>query len=215
MPIDLVMEQRKETRTLSGSPVSVVALSDPATGRRFWIGESGLGSLSLIPDGGRARTFSENVRPGAPILLSVIEPTGRLQAQCEVEGYKEESRSLVVSDPGFFYHVQQRANYRVDLAIGVELMMQRHDRVVLAVGDSLDISNSGMAACLIEQLDEGASVAICLQLPDGPLLAVGNVIGVHPQRTRLEFTQMAAGDRNRLAQYLRRVEIALASAGLG
>lgn len=211
----VAVQEIREVRELRGSLVSVVAIGNPMGSFPFWVNGNANGTLVLVPDGVRARTFAECLTADEPLLVSVIDVFGRLQAQTTVQSYEPEPTELRVVDPGYLHVLHRRGAFRLDLELGLEIASLRDGRVVLAAGDSLDISNTGLAAHVVGGVEIGAPVAVSMKLPDGPMLAVGAVVGHSGERTRIQFTQLTPADRKRLALYLRRVEIALAAQGIG
>ena len=166
--------------------------------------------LRPVTTGGRA--FAANLATDAPVRLSTPVANGVIVVSAKVERWSAAHRMLMVGNASPDL-VQRRSTFRVQVAMPVHIACARGRDVVVWTGQTLDVSEEGIAVTAKgSELASGELASVSLQLPSGALLVVARVVNPgdgNKAPSRFVISQIRPVDTTRFAAHLRRAELQL------
>lgn len=200
----------RELRSFVGR--SVVLYAAGTTERYSFVIDAATPTVTVLhPDDVDARRFAAKLQDGVKVTLGAPVSDGIFMADAQVEHWSPTVRVLTLSNPPSMQHVQRRAVFRVPVSYRLNIGVQRDDHMVFSAGETLDLSECGMAVTAKGlRVDPGESAMVSVQLNSGPLMMVGHVIvpgdGAY-QPIRMHIDQIASSDFAQLAAELRQAEV--------
>jgi hypothetical protein len=200
----------RELRSLIGR---TVVLSAAGSGDKYaFVVDAATPSVTVLhPDDVEARRFAATLPSGAVIRIGAPVSDGILVAEARVEHWSPTVRVLTLSNPPSLQHIQRRAVFRVPISYGIRVGVARGGRMMFATGETIDLSEAGLAATVKGMLVRpGEPVAASINLQGGSITVVARVVvpgdgGRQPIRMRIE--QIASADFAQLTAELRQAEI--------
>lgn len=201
---------REELRTLVGRQVMLTS-TDTGEYHVFGIDAATPTVTVLHPTTSQARSFAAKLAERAPLRLSVAVTDGLLVAQVVFERWSAAARILTVNNASPTDLLQRRSMFRVPVAFPVQIGYEREGTVVFASGQTVDVSERGLA--LLAKgvaLEGGELLGVSLQMRSGTFLVVARVILPGDGKNlpaRCSIAQVLPTDQSRLAADLRHAEL--------
>jgi hypothetical protein len=165
----------------------------------------------LHPVSSDARAFAAKLPDDTPLRLSVSVTDGLIVANVLVDRWSPVGKVLTVRNASSTDLVQRRSTFRVPVALPVQVAYEREREVVLATGQTIDVSERGLALTAKGiELEGGELTAISIQMRSAPLLVVARVVLAGDGKSlpsRFAISQILPSDTSRFAADLRHAEL--------
>ena len=189
-----------------GAPMEVaVAGSGQADRYRFQLTAVADDHVILTPADLRARGVVRRLRQATDVTLGCGVASGWLTGTANVVGRVDDASGAMAVTLPHFERQQRRAAYRVAAALPVLAEVPGSKSGQPEPGMTLDVSAGGLAFRFERKVTppaEGSLIAVCLRLPDAPLMAVAKLHEPGPRSERASFTQILDQDRDRIAAFV-------------
>jgi hypothetical protein len=154
--------------------------------------------------------MASTLPPGTIVELATPVVGGQLYADVRVVRWAPHSKMLIVANPVRLALRQRRNAFRVPVAVPIELCFGRDDQLHIVRGTTRDLSPLGFSADVEDAPMGRERVLVRLDLAPSPIVTLALVLGREdppglPLRAR--FVAARPADRDRIARFLRRVEM--------